>query len=178
MPSTSRANGAAGAPAAKEGTAKRWQFVNADEPKRTQDKEVLSIVRAHAMSHVRRKQRLEPMAQHQQGNKAMTPLPRHANCGHSSVHPLRRALDDCVVSGRTDTDWLKALRDMLTRLGFIDRGHPPSTNGAEQVAECDEFEQRSSDWHSDSENDIHVRKQMMLGGCDIGAPKALVGDGV
>lgn len=169
MPSTSRTNGVSTGPILAKAAPEQWQFVNVHEPKKNQDRDVISIVRAHAMRNVRRKQRLELTTQHQKKMKAMTSQPRHADSGLAVKHSSQTDPYNGLIGGKGHTDWLIALRGMLSKLELINLGHLAS--------EC-ESAKRSDDRQSYDEDEIQASKQHLLGTYRTGTPKSLVGDGV
>ena len=170
MLSTSRTNGISAAPVPAKAAPKQWQFVNVHEPKKIQDKDVISIVRAHAMRNVRRKQRLELTAQHQKTIKAMTSQPHHADSGLTVKHSSQTDPYDGLIGGKGHTDWLVALRGMFSNLEIINLGHLAS--------DCDEYAQQLDNSQSYDEDEIQASKQYILGACRAGTPKSFVGDGV
>ena len=178
MPSTSRANGVAAATVATKEASKKWQFVNVSEPKKNQDKDVISIVRAHAMRNVRRKQRLEITAQHRKRIKAIASQPHHADPDVTVEDSLQMNPYDWFIAGNGDTNWLAAMRGKLSKLEPTDLGHLASGNDAGSVAEWDEYAQRLDDWQGYREDEIQASIRLMLGKCWTGTPKSLVGAGL
>lgn len=172
MPSASRANGVAATP-------KKWQFVNVNEPKRYQDKDITSMVRAHAMRNVRRKQRLELTAQHQKRLEvAKAPESRYADSSVVSELSVHGNPNSSSIGHETDTDWSMALREMLSKLEFINLAHLASSNQVEFEAERDEDAQRPDHLQSYGEDGTRAPKRFMLGTRRTGNPKSLLGDGV
>ncbi len=167
MPSTSRANGVAAAPAAVRTAPNKWQFVNVNEPKKNQDKHVISLVRAHAMRSVRRNQRIRLTAQHQKTIKAIGPQSPQADSGVTIERSIQMKSDDWCVGDKGNSNWLEALSGMLSMLDFIALGHLASSDGAEDAHECDIDADKAG-----------ASKRSMLGTHRTGGPTSLVGDGV
>ena len=177
MQSTSRANQVAAAPRAAKAVSGTWQFVNVKEPKKSQDKEVISIVRAHAMRSVRRKQRLELTAHHRKPSKARSSQPHHADSGTTVDQSLQPTPFDRFTSGRDDTEWLVTLRDMPTKLEMMSLEYLASENDARNGAEADEYGESPDDGQSYNEDVIRASMQQILETCRSGKPMSLVGDG-
>ena len=167
MPSTSRAEGVAATPAAVRTSPNKWQFVNVNEPKKNQDKHVISLVRAHAMRSVRRNQRIQLTAQHQKAIKAIAPQSPRAESGVTIERSIQMKSDDWCVGDKGLSDWLEALSGMFSMFDFITLGRLASSDGAEHVPECD----RDAD-------EAEASKRSKLGTHRTGGPKSLVGDGV
>ena len=176
MQSTSRANQVAATPRATKAS-ETWQFVNVKEPKKNQDKEVISIVRAHAMRSVRRKQRLELTAQHRKPSKARSSQPHHADSGTTVEQSLQPNSFDRFTSGRDDTEWLVTLREMPTKLEMMSLEYLASKNDARNGAEPDEYGESPDDGQSYNDDVIRASMQQILGTCRSGNPMSLVGDG-
>lgn len=174
MSSTSRANGATSAKAASN----KWQFVNVNEPKKNQDKDIISVVRAHAMRNVRRKQRMELTAQHQNKLKAQAPESDRADSNATAEPSVQISLDDRPIGDKADLDWSISLREMLSKLEFTNLGHLASSKEAELAAEYDQDAQRPDYWQSYGEDETRASKQFMLGIHRPESPKSLIGDGV
>ena len=177
MQSTSRTNKVAATPVAAKAASGTWQFVNVKGPKKIHDKEVISIVRAHAMRSVRRKQRLELTAQHQEPPKARPIEPHHPDLSMTIEQPLQSTPYDRFSSARDDTEWLVTQREMLTKLEMMSLGHLTSKNDAINAAEPDEYGQSPNYWQSYNEDEIRASMQQILGTCRSGKPMSLVGDG-
>ena len=172
MPSASRVDGVAAAPITTRVAPKRWQFVNVKEPKRIQDKEVTSVVRAHAMRNVRRKQRLEFAARHQKRLKA-----DHANLGVTDEHPLPMDPNDRSFGDTVDIDWPIAIHEILNELETIDLAAGTSKARAELVTQSDEGARQPGYRQRDSEDETQAPKHFVLGKYRNGSPRSLVGDG-
>ena len=175
MQSTSRAKKVAAPPVAAKAASGTWQFVNVKEPKKNQDKEVISIVRAHAMRSVRRKQRLELTAQHQKPPKVRSLQPHHA--GMTVEQSLQPNSFDRFISGRDDTEWLVTLRGMLTKLEMMSLGYLANRKDARNAAEPDEYGESPDYTQSYNEDEIRASMQQIFGTCRSGNPMSLVGDG-
>ena len=177
MPSDSRANRVALGPAAGRAAPNQWQFVNLKEPKKIQDRDVISIVRAHAMRNVRRKQRLELTAQHQKGPKALE-SDHTALCvtneDSAQTNPSGRS-----ISGKVDTDWPVAVREMLSELEMIDLNDLASRIEAEVAVQCGENIQRPKDRQGYGEDQDETRgpKHFMQRISCNESPKSFLGDG-
>lgn len=154
-----------------------WQFVTVNEPKKIQDKDTISTVRAHAMRSVRRKKRLELTAENQKKIEAIAQQSHPADSGVLSHHSVQVYPNDPFVGNRGKPDWLAPQREMLLKLEFLCLGHLPS-NGAEYVA-YDEYAQRLDYWQSDRDGDTRAApKHFTHEISTIGSPKSLIGDGV
>lgn len=183
MPSASRANENTAAGAATRAAPNKWQFVNIKEPKKYQDKGLISIVRAHAMRNVRRKQRSELMVQHQKrlNQKRLrveTPESDHANSGVTFEHLDEKASDDWFVVDKANTDWPITVREILSELGAIDPSHLASRYDAQPAAGSDEGAQWSEYWQKIGEDELRALEQFRSGTCLTGTPKSFVGDGL
>ena len=174
MSSTSRANGATSPKAASN----KWQFVNVNEPKKNQDKGIISVVRAHAMRNVRRKQRMELTAQHQKRLKAQAPRSDRADSNATAEYSVQKNPDDWPIGDKADLDWSMSLREMLSKLESTNLGHLASRKEAEVAAEYDQDAQRPDYWQSHSEDETRASKRVTLGTHGPESPKSLVGDGV
>ncbi len=174
MPSASGANGIA---AAGSGP-KKWQFININEPKRTQDKGVISIVRAHAMRSVRRNQRLKIMAQHQKSRKTKAPEFDHADSSVETEQSVQMESNDWFIDDKADTDGPTTICNMLSELELINLGLQATRNEAEISAERDEDSQWSEYWQRYGEDEMRATKLLSLETCRNESPKSLVGDGV
>ena len=177
MPSTSRADKIAATPVAAKAASGTWQFVNFKGPKKIQDKEVISIVRAHAMRSVRRKQRLELTAQHQEPPKDRPLQPHHPSLSTTVEQPLQSTPYDRFSSARDDIEWLVTQREMLTKLETMSLGYPTSKKYAINAAEPDEYGESPDDWQSYNKDEIRASMHQILGTCRSGNPMSLVGDG-
>ena len=177
MPSTSRAKKVAVTPVAAKAASGTWQFVNVKEPRKNQDKEVISIVRAHAMRSVRRKQRLELTAQHQKPPKVRSLQSHDADSGMTVEQSLQPIPFDRLISGRDDTEWLVTLREMRTKLEVMSLGYLASRNDARNAAELDEYGESPDYGQSYNEDEVRASMQQILGTCRSGSPMSLVGDG-
>ena len=178
MQSTSRAKKVAATPVAAKATSGTWQFVNVKKPKKFQDKEVISLVRAHAMRSVRRKQRLELTAQHQKPPKAPSlQQQHHADLGITVEQSLQPNPLDRFIGGRDDTEWLVTVREMLTKLQMRSLGYLPSRNGARNAAEPDEYGESTDYGQSYNEDEIRASVQQILAECRSGNPMSFIGDG-
>ena len=175
MQSNSRAKKVAATPVAAKAAPETWQFVNVKEPKKNQDKQVISIVRAHAMRSVRRKQRLELTAQHQKPPKVRSLQPHHA--GMTVEQSLQPNPFDRFISGRDDTEWLVTMGEMLTKLEMMNLGYLASRNDARNAAEPDEYGESPEYTQSYNEDEIRASMQQIFGTCRSGNPMSLVGDG-
>lgn len=178
MPSASRANGVAAAPTLGRSGPKKWQFINVNEPKNIQDKEVISKVRAHAMRNVRRKQRLELTAQHQKRPKTNAPECDHADTSVTAEHSVQMSPGDGSIHDRADTDGPMMACKMISELEIVNLGHPTCINKAGFSAQCDEDAQWSEYWQRNRKDDMRATKRSSLGTCRTETPKSLVGDGV
>lgn len=177
MPSASRVNGVTAASTTTKVAPKSWQFVNVKEPKRIQDKEVTSLVRAHAMRNVRRKQRLEVAAQHQRKLKAGALGSVHANPGVTDEQPLPMTPRDRSLQDKVDTDRPIAIHEILNELAIIDLADGTSMQRAGLAAESDGAAQQPGHRQRDSEDGTQAPKHPVLGKYPIGPPRSLVGDG-
>ena len=177
MQSTSRTKKVAATPVAAKAASGTWQFVNVKEPKKNQDKEVISIVRAHAMRSVRRKQRVELTAQHQKPPKIRSLQPHHADSGITIEQSLQPNPFDRFVSGRDDTEWQVTQREMLTKLDMMSLGYLANRNDARNAAEPDEYGESPDYGQSYDEDDIRASMQEIFRTCRSGNPMSLVGDG-
>ena len=177
MPSTSRTNEVAATPVGARTAPKKWEFVNVNKPKKIQDKDVISVVRAHAMRNVRRKQRLELTAQHQKKVKPVAPQAHHADFGPTAGHSIHMDPNDWFLGGEGDADWLMVLRGMLSKREFVNPGHLTSRNGDGNSAECDEPAQPTDYWQSYGEDEFRASERFMLA-TRRETPRSLVGDGV
>ena len=174
MPSASRVDGVAAAPTTTRVALKTWQFVNVKEPKRIQDKEVTSLVRAHAMRNVRRKQRMEVAAQHQKRLKVGASGSDHANLGVTAELPLPMNPSDRSLGDKVDMDWPIAIREILNDLETINLADGTSLQSAGLAAEGDEGTQ----YPGHGEGETQAPKHYVLGKYRNGSPRSLVGDGV
>ena len=174
MPSASGANGVA---AARSGP-KKWQFINTNEPKKTQDKAVISIVRAHAMRSVRRNQRLKIMAQHQKSRTIKPPEFDHAGSSVTAEQSVQMKSNDWSIGDKADTDGPMTVCDMLSELELITLGLLATRKEAETSVERDEYSQWSEYWQRYGEDEMRAAKLLSLGKCRTESPKSLVGDGV
>lgn len=174
MPSASGANGIA---AARSGP-KKWQFINNNEPKKTQDKGVISIVRAHAMRSVRRNQRLKIMAQHQKSRKIKAPEVDHADSSVTAEQSVQMKSNDWFIGDKADTEGPTTVCNMISELELITLGLLATRNEAEIEAEPDEDSQWSEYWQRYGEDEMRAAKLLSLGTCPTENPKSLVGDGV
>ena len=178
MQSTNSANKVAATPAAAKPALGTWQFVNVKKPKKIQDKEVISMVRAHAMRSVRRKQRLELTTQHQKLPKARSLQQHHADSGMTVERSLQPNLFDRLTSVSDDTDWLVTLREMLTKLEMMSLEYLASRNVAENKAESAKSPDYGQDYGQDyDEDEIRSSMQQILGTYRSGNPMSLVGNG-
>lgn len=175
MQSSSSPNAVAAAPVPAKAVRNQWQFVNSSEPKKNQDKDVISIVRAHAMRDVRRKQRMETVAQHKEKIKAVASQPNHAELGVTVDHSLQRNPYDWFLSGNAETDWLTALRRMLSKLESVNLDLLASTNDAGIASECDEYATSSDYWRGYDKDEIQASIRLILGTLCTGCPKSLIG---
>lgn len=176
MPSSSSPNAVAAAPVPAKAVRNQWQFVNFSEPKKNQDKDVISIVRAHAMRDVRRKQRMEVVAQHKKRTKAVASKPNHAESGVTVDRSLQKNPYDWFLAGNADTDWLTALRRMLSKLESVNVDHLASTNDAGNASECDEYATSSDYWRGYDKDEIQASIRLILGTLRSGTPKPLIGE--
>ena len=176
MLSASRVDGEAAAGAAPE----KWQFVNVNEPKKNQDKDIISIVRAHAMRNVRRKQRLELTAQHQKRLKNKVPESDTTDSSEIAERAVQMNPDSWSPNESASASLAMTLREMLSELEFVDLGYLANSSEAELDAECDEDEQWPDYWQRYREHDMRVPRRGNLGTSRLSTvtPKSLVGDGV
>ena len=174
MPSATSANGVA---AARSGP-KKWQFVNINEPKKAQDKGVISIVRAHAMRSVRRNQRLKVMAQYQNSSKVKAPEFDHADSSVTAEQSVQINSNDRFIGDKADTDRPMMVCNMPSELEIITLGLLATRNGAEISAERDENAQWSEYWQRYGEDETRAANLLSLGTYRTESPKSLVGDGV
>lgn len=177
MPSASRVDEVAAAPTTTRVAPKRWQFVNVKEPKRIQDKEVTSVVRAHAMRNVRRKQRMEVAAQHQKRLKADASGSDHANLGVTDEHPLPMNPSDRSFGDKVDIDWPIAIHEILNEIQTINLTDETSMQRPGLAAKGDEAAQQPAQPQRDSEDETQAPKHYVLGKSRNGSPRSLVGDG-
>lgn len=177
MPSTSRANGIAATPAAARAVPQEWQFVNVKGPKRNHDKELISIVRAHAMRDVRRKQRLEHTAQHRKRPKARAKESGHAAPSVAAERPVSKKPNDWSFGDKADTESPMAVSEMLPALRITEFGDPPCRDEAELKAECGEDAQPRDHWQRYGEDGTRATKPFMLEKCRTVSPTSVVGDG-
>ena len=177
MQSTSRTNKVAAPPVAAKPASGTWQFVNVKGPKKIQDKEVISIVRAHAMRSVRRKQRLELTAQHQKPSKARSLQPHHADSNMTVEQPLQSGPYDCFWRVKDDTKWLVTQREMLTKLEMMSLGYLASRIDASNEAEPGGNGESLDNGQSYNEDEIRASMHQFLGTYRSGNPTSLVGDG-
>ena len=177
MQSTITANQVAALPVATKPASGTWQFVNVKGPKKIQDKEVISIVRAHAMRSVRRKQRLELTAQHQKPSKARPLQPHHADSSIAAENPLQSSPYDRFSSTKADTEWLVREREMLTKLEMMSLGYLASGIDAGNGAEPGEYGEGLDYGKSSNEDENRASMHQILGTCRSGTPMSLVGDG-
>ena len=178
MPSASRANGVATAPTPGKSGPKKWQFINVNEPKKIQDKQVISIVRAHAMRNVRRKQRLELTAHHQKRLKNDAPDCHHADSSVTAEHSVQMSPGDWSIHDKADTDGPMMVCEMPSELDIVNPGHLASINKAGFSGQCDENAGWSEYWQRHRKDEMRADKRSSLGTCRIEHPKSLVGDGV
>ena len=166
MPSLSRANSAAAAPTAARVVPNKWQFVSLNEPRRNQDKKVISIVRAHAMRDVHRKRRLEFTAHHHERLKGETREDDHADCSVKTEQSLPTQSDDWSSGDVTDVDLPMALSEMLSEL--------------ETGAGHDEVALHLHGWRRYGEGETRADGHLLCGISGMGTlnPKSLAGDGV
>ena len=173
----SSSSGTARAAAAKAAP-KKWEFVNFNEPKKHQDKEVISAVRAHAMRDVRRKQRLELTAQHQKQVQAVASQSCRADSGVTADHRVEMDLGRWLIDDKINNDWLVTLRDTLSKLDNVNLSELASRTEAEHTVERDEYAQRPDRRQGYEEDKVRASKRAVLGVCRIGSPQSLVGDGI
>lgn len=172
MPFSSSAEAAA-APVPAKAVRNQWQFVNFSEPKKNQDKDVISMVRAHAMRDVRRKQRMEIMAQHKKKIRAVASQSHHAESSVTVNHSSQRNPYDWFLAGNADTDWLTALRRMLSKLESVNVDLA-STKDAGNESECDDYATSSDYWRGYDKDEIQASIRLILGTLRTGSPKSLV----
>lgn len=165
-------------PATAKASPKKWQFVNVKEPKRIQDKEVTSLVRAHAMRNVRRKQRLELTAQHRKKFKANDLGSDHANLGVTDVDPPQMNPSDRSLGDKVDIDWPVALREILDELENVNLADWTSRERAENAVKSDEDAQQLGYRQHDSKDETLAPKYHVLGKYRNRSPRSLIGDGV
>lgn len=177
MPSVSRADGVATPPAAARAASKRWQFVNVKVPKKNQDREIISLVRAHAMRNVRRKQRLQLTAQHQKRLIADASGSDRANSVVIDEHPLQMNPSDWSLGDKVDIDRPLAVREIHRELEAINLADRASRNKAEVAAENGEDAQRSEYRQRDSEDETQIPKHFVLGKYQNRSPRSPLGDG-
>ena len=178
MPSTSRANGVAAAPAATRAPPKKWQFVNLNKPKKMQDKDVLSVVRSHAMRDVRRKQRLELVAEHQKNLKDTTQQCHDTDAGMTAEHPINPSPGDWFNHDNEDTEWFSILRETRSMLESTNLGQLMSRRGVENATECDNDAPSPDYWQSYDADNFAAFRPFMFGTGHLGSPKSLVGNGM
>lgn len=173
MPSSSSADAVAATPVPAKAVRNQWQFVNFSEPKKNQDKDVISMVRAHAMRDVRRKQRMEIMTQHNKKVEAVALQTLPAKSSVTVDHSSQRNPYDWFLAGNADTDWLTALRRMLSKLESVNVGLA-NTNGAGNASECDDYASSSDYWRGYDKDEIQASIRLILGTLCTGTPKSLV----
>ena len=176
MQPDSRANKVAATHVATRAASGTWQFVNVKKPKKNQDTEVISIVRAHAMRSVRRKQRLELTAQYQKPPKVRPSRPRQADSGMTIEQSLRRNPLNRYINGRNDIEWLVTLRPILSKLEMMSLGYSASRDDTRNVAEPDGYGE-SLDYGPTYKDEIRASMQQILGTFCNGNPISLVGEG-
>lgn len=176
MSSVSRADGEAIARAVPE----KWQFVNVNEPKKNQDKDIISIVRAHAMRNVRRKQRLELTAQHQKRLKAEVPESDHTDSIVIADQAVQMNPNNWSANESASANLAMTLREMLSELEFVKLGYLANRSEAKRAAGCDEDAQCPDYWQRYREHDTRVPRRDNPGTSLLGTvtPESLVGDGV
>lgn len=178
MPSAGRVDGFATVPVTAKVAAKRWQFVNVKEPKRIQDKEVTSLVRAHAMRNVRRKQRLELTAQHRKKFEADALAADHAKLGVGDERPPQMNQSARSLGDQVDIDWPIALREILIELDNVDMADRTSRKSSENAAKGDEDARQPGYRPRDSEDETQAPEYHVLGKYRNWSPRSLVADGV
>lgn len=171
MPSASRTKGTT--PATARVAPNRWQFVNVGEPKRNQDKEVISIVRAHAMRNVRRKQRLSVTLQHQKRLNTKVPASIHAGSSETYEHSVQMNPHEC---DRPDSDRPVVVCELPSEFECIHLVCSNSRDEAVFAAEYGKDGQPPADSQSYSKKEMQAPNRLMLGLCTRN-PKSLVGDG-
>ena len=135
---------------------KVWQFVNVNDPNQNMDKDVISVVRAHAMRNVRRQQRLKLTTQYQKSLKTNVPTrpPAYPRVAAKYLMPLARK--DGSVDDEADIDWSRE-----TNPGF----------------ELVDLGQTTSDWQIYPENEGQQPTSFALGIPRTASPRLMYPDG-
>ena len=178
MPSASRVDGVATTSAPTKAAPKKWQFVNVKEPKKIQDKEVTSLVRAHAMRNVRRKQRLENTAQHRKKFKADALASDIAKLGVGDERPTQVNPRYPSLGDNVDINWPIALREILDELENVKSADWTSRERAENAAKSDDNARWPGYLQRHSEDGTQAPEYHVLGNYQNWSPRSLIGDGV